>query len=260
MGVHGVLHRELSSLSTASSELHNEAIEDNRNRCNKRRGQGYRKLWQQVTHVTLGQKLVGGCSSTALSDLTVEDLLQIISSLSTNESCLPIASRGLCSLDSSACAALLKELCRQGLSKRAFEIFDWLRSLDETHELANLCDVYTFTTMVAQCGSHQQLRRALELVADMRSRGIKCNVRTFTALMNVCIKANEMDLALDVHKQMIGEGCVPNLVTYNTLIDIFGKTGEWKRAIEVLDTIDIQVRNPADPLLLDGILSSLVGV
>eukprot|EP00210_Caulerpa_lentillifera_P008133 g7767.t1 len=235
----GTLHRELSYQSTVSSEARNEANEDNRTRCNKRRGQGYRKLWQQVTHVTLGQKLVGGCTS-AMSDLTVEDLLQIISSLPTTESCLPIASRGLPSLDSSACAALLKELCRQGLSKRAFEIFDWLRTLDESHELASLCDVYTFTTMVAQCGSHQQLRRALELVADMRSRGIKCNVRTFTALMNVCIKANEMDLALDVHKQMIGEGCVPNLVTYNTLIDIFGKTGEWKRAIEVLDTIDLQ--------------------
>eukprot|EP00210_Caulerpa_lentillifera_P005901 g5642.t1 len=235
----GSLHRELSFPSSASSEARNEANENNRTKCNKRRGQGYRKLWQQVTHVTAGQKFLGDCTS-SLSDLTVEDLLQIISALPATESCLSIASRGLSSLDSSACAALLKELCRQGLSKRAFEIFDWLRTLHESHELASLCDVYTFTTMVAQCGSHQQLRRALELVADMRSRGIKCNVRTFTALMNVCIKANEMDLALDVHKQMIGEGCVPNLVTYNTLIDIFGKTGEWKRAIEILDTIDLQ--------------------
>ena len=39
------------------------------------------------------------------------------------------------------------------------EIFDWLRGLDDTHELAGLCDVYTYTTMISQCGSHQQLRR-----------------------------------------------------------------------------------------------------
>ena len=38
--------------------------------------------------------------------------------------------------------------------------------------------------------SHQPLRRALELVAEMRGRGIKCNVGTFTAVMNVCIEAN----------------------------------------------------------------------
>ena len=40
----------------------------------------------------------------------------------------------------------------------------------------------------SQCGSQQQLRRALELVAEMRSRGVQCNVHTYSALMNVCIK------------------------------------------------------------------------
>jgi pentatricopeptide repeat protein len=42
--------------------------------------------------------------------------------------------------------------------------------------------------VLLQCGSQQQLRRALELVAEMRSRGIQCNVHTYSALMNVCIK------------------------------------------------------------------------
>ena len=51
-----------------------------------------------------------------------------------------------------------------------------------------LCDVYTYTTLISQCGSHQQLRKALELVAEMRGRGIACNVHTYSALMNVCIK------------------------------------------------------------------------
>jgi pentatricopeptide repeat protein len=141
---------------------------------------------------------------------------------------------------------------------RAAELFDWLRQLPETHELAHLCDVYTYTTAIshvrtpntvqyctselckwrarvqaknrahvqahhqwqsicgrgaslaqsgsggglrrgcfclhrrcgaAQCGSHQQLRKALEMIAEMRSRGIPRNVHTFSALMNVCIKA-----------------------------------------------------------------------
>jgi pentatricopeptide repeat domain-containing protein 1 len=50
--------------------------------------------------------------------------------------------------------------------------------------------VYTYTTIISQCGSHQQLRKALELVAEMRGRGIMCNVHTYSALMNVCIKAS----------------------------------------------------------------------
>lgn len=71
---------------------------------------------------------------------------------------------------------------------RASELFDWLRGLPENHELAHLCDVYTYTTIISQCGSHQQLRKALELVAEMRGHGVMCNVHTYSALMNVCIK------------------------------------------------------------------------
>ena len=48
-----------------------------------------------------------------------------------------------------------------------------------------------------QCGSHQQLRKALEMIAEMRSRGIPRNVHTFSALMNVCIKARRRPASLD---------------------------------------------------------------
>jgi pentatricopeptide repeat domain-containing protein 1 len=102
---------------------------------------------------------------------------------------------GLFYLDSSALAALLKELAKQGHAKRGVEIFDYLRALEPSHELSRLCDLYTYTTMISQCGSHQQLRRALKLVAEMRSKGIACNVHTYSAIMNVCVKANELELA-----------------------------------------------------------------
>lgn len=48
---------------------------------------------------------------------------------------------------------------------------------------------------ISACGSHQQLRRALELVAEMKGRGIPCNVHTYSALMNVAIKSSEVELA-----------------------------------------------------------------
>lgn len=49
--------------------------------------------------------------------------------------------QGLYYLDSSAMAALLKELAKQGYLKRAVEIFDWLRGLETAHELSSLCDL-----------------------------------------------------------------------------------------------------------------------
>ena len=56
--------------------------------------------------------------------------------------------------------------------------------------------------VISLCGQRQQLRRALELVAEMRSRGVPANVHTYSALMNVCCKCGELELALDVYDQL----------------------------------------------------------
>lgn len=205
------------------------------------RGHAYRKLWQQVTAVNRGGRLVGGENS---CEATVEELLETVRYLPPESSAVQAVAQGLHSLDSGALAALLKELNKMGHSRRAQEIFDWLRSLDSSDELYGLCNTMTYTTMISQCGSQQALRRALELIAEMRGRGIHCNVHTYSALMNVCIKSNELDLALDVYRQMLSEGVSPNLVTYNTLIDVYGKTGRWEEAISVLDALEQQGIEP----------------
>ena len=57
---------------------------------------------------------------------------------------------------------------------RAWQLFDWVRGLPEGHALQGLCDSNTYTTMITLCGPWQQLRRALQLIADMRSRNIEC--------------------------------------------------------------------------------------
>ena len=68
------------------------------------------------------------------------------------------------------------------------ELFDALRALPPDDNLSRLADLYTYTTIISQCGGHQQLRRALELVAEMRCRGIEANIHTYSALMSVCVK------------------------------------------------------------------------
>ena len=73
----------------------------------------------------------------------MEDLLRMVRALPPDASAVAVVREGLSSLDSGALAALLKELAKGGLGKRAIEIFDWLRSLDECSEFGSLCDVYT---------------------------------------------------------------------------------------------------------------------
>ncbi|KAK9810176.1 hypothetical protein WJX72_006143 [[Myrmecia] bisecta] len=203
------------------------------------RARGYRRLWQQVNRVESGQTLESS-DSTGLPAMSVEDLVSLIQKLPPHASVLPVASQGLFYLDSRAVAALLKELSKVGHTQHAQELFDWLRTLGPEHELHKLCDVFTYTTVIALCGQRQQLRKALELVAEMRSRAISCNVHTYSALMNVCIKSGELELALDVFHQLQVEGCQANVVTFNTLVDVYGKLGRWEDAIHVIDVMQQQ--------------------
>lgn len=154
------------------------------------KGQSYRRLWQQVTCVNRGGHLGGGDAT--FRETTVEDLLEVVRHLPPEASAVKAVAQGLYFLDSGALAALLKELNKAGHSRRAQEIFDWLRALEPTHDLYGLCNTMTYTTMISQCGTQQALRRALELVAEMRGRGVQCNVHTYSALMNVCIKGEAL--------------------------------------------------------------------
>jgi hypothetical protein len=57
---------------------------------------------------------------------------------------------------------------------RAAELFDWLRQLPETHELAHLCDVYTYTTAISHV-------RAPDTAAPLYQQAVRmadgeCNV------------------------------------------------------------------------------------
>eukprot|EP00887_Chlorella_sp_A99_P002940 scaffold24.g2940.t1 len=159
-----------------------------------------------------------------------EELLCRIKRLGPQESVEEVAAAGLRSLDSRATAALLKELGRAGLARRAWAIFDLLRGLGPGHELAPLADEFTYTSMITNC--------------EMRGRGIQRNVHTFSALMNVCIKCGQYRLALDVYREMRGEGCPANVVTYNTLIDVYGKSGQWEEALGVLDQMQLEGCHP----------------
>jgi len=200
--------------------------------------QGYRQQGMQGGIHGKGMGMASGGQQPPC--VTVEQLVQAVAKLPPGETAVAAVSKGLTFLDSSAVAALLKELAKQGCLKQSVEIFDWLRSLPPTHELSRLCDLYTYTTMISQCGSHQQLSRALDLVTEMRAKGIPCNVHTYSALMNVCVKANDFQLAKDMFTRMAADGVQSNLVTFNILIDVHSKNGEWEEAVARLDDMERQ--------------------
>lgn len=70
-----------------------------------------------------------------------------------------------------------RRLIPNASSRRAWQLFDWVRALPEDNELRKLCDAHTYTTMISLCGPWQQVRRALSLVADMKQRSLQCGIQ-----------------------------------------------------------------------------------
>ena len=99
-------------------------------------GGGNRKHWAQVNKVSKGGRLDEGDTS---RPLTVEDLIHIVMTMPPGDPAVPVIAPSLSYLDSSAFAAMLKELNKQGLQHRCNEIFDWLRGIPPSHELYRLC-------------------------------------------------------------------------------------------------------------------------
>jgi len=92
-------------------------------------------------------------------------------------------------MDSRALAAMLKDVAKAGSMNQSRDLFDYIRSLPPEDPISGLADIYTYTTVISQCGAHQMLRKALELVSEMRNKGIRCNIHTYSALMGVCVKS-----------------------------------------------------------------------
>ncbi|KAJ9517493.1 hypothetical protein QJQ45_025022, partial [Haematococcus lacustris] len=171
------------------------------------------------------------------ADTIIAQLIAALRALPSNAPAQQVAAPALSQLDSRSVAVLLKSLATHQISGRAWEIFNWLRRIDENSPdagLRSLADVYSYTAMISSCSSARELDLALELSREMAARGIPRNVHTFSALMNVAIKANQHQLALEVYSEMQQAGCAPNLVTYNTLMDVYGKLGQWTEAMRVL--------------------------
>lgn len=72
---------------------------------------------------------------------------------------------------------LHEQRCNVRAVCRAWQLFDWVRTLPEGHSLQRLCDANTYSTMITLCGPWQQLRRALQLVAEMRNRSLECGIQ-----------------------------------------------------------------------------------
>jgi pentatricopeptide repeat protein len=91
-------------------------------------------------------------------------------------------------------------------------------------------------------GSPRGVAVALQLLDEMKQRGIQRSSHIYTCIMNICVRADRLQTALTMYESLLSEGLEPSLVTYHTLMDAYGQMRLWEKALTVLNVISRQVR------------------
>eukprot|EP00665_Eupelagonemidae_sp_cell47_P009022 gene9022-1114_t len=71
-------------------------------------------------------------------------------------------------------------------------------------------DVYVYNAAISACEKGREPGKALELLAEMRGRGMEPNVITYNAAISACEKGKEPGKALELLAEMRGRGMEPN--------------------------------------------------
>ncbi|KAK9811789.1 hypothetical protein WJX72_010082 [[Myrmecia] bisecta] len=192
--------------------------------------QDLRQLWHQVMQVGSGMH-----PPEPEAGVSIPELKRVIEGLSLEKSAVVAVAPCLAQISPQEFSSLLLELAHANHAFRAWQLFDWVRGLPKEHGLHALCDATAYTTMITLCGPWQQLRRALQLVADMRARSIECGLQAYTALLNAAIKCSDAELVVDVYRQTQAEELPLDQGLYHMMVDLFVKMGSWQDALAVLE-------------------------
>jgi pentatricopeptide repeat domain-containing protein 1 len=87
------------------------------------------------------------------------DVKRIVASLPLEQQAGPAVAHVLPMLDAKHFCSLLKELAKENLAFRTWQLFEWVKALPENHEAHHLANSSTYTTMITLCGAWNQVKR-----------------------------------------------------------------------------------------------------
>jgi len=70
----------------------------------------------------------------------------------------------------------------------------------------------SFSAAISACGKGEQRERALELLDEMGTRGLRPDVISYSAAISACEKGGQWERALALMDEMIASGITPNEV------------------------------------------------
>merc|ERR1719421_601329 len=96
-------------------------------------------------------------------------------------------------------------------------------------------DLITFSTLVKGYSQTGDVRKALALKQELKSRGLKCDEIMYNSLIDGCAKANEFEEGLRVFEDMLQTGVPPSNITFSILVKLYFEAGKVQEAFQLVE-------------------------
>jgi pentatricopeptide repeat domain-containing protein 1 len=101
-------------------------------------------------------------------------------------------------------------------------------------------DLISYSTIIKGCCRGGDLKKAMEVLNDMKRNHIKPDEVLFNSLLDGCAKNGSLEMAQHVYQEMRLLGIKPSNVTFSILIKAYGKARQVQKALEILEEMRVE--------------------
>ena len=99
-------------------------------------------------------------------------------------------------------------------------------------------DVISYSAAISACEKAAQCERALEILDEMKRRGVAPNVFSYSAAISACEKGGRWERALALLAEMRTRGVAPDVIVYNSTISACATGARWDHALALLSEME----------------------
>ena len=122
-----------------------------------------------------------------------------------------------------------------------------LKAFDEAVNLGLPIDESAFKHALRAADISADWRRALALLEDMESRGVRPDTLCFGNVMSACARNGRAATVLSLMGRMRAANLQPNAFCYNAAVGAASRAGKWRQAIGLMDDMEEEAAQQGNP-------------
>lgn len=119
----------------------------------------------------------------------------------------------------------------------ALNVFNYMRSSQDTREEKRRPNKYTYEAMIVAAGNAGHLDDALQIYSDMLEEGINSDTSTYSRLIIVCGLCNDLHRGLRFVDELTRRHLPRTSFFYHALIDLYSRCHQYHSALAVLEEV-----------------------